>query len=129
MADFILTVTDPGVGYLNANERAHWTRRQHATKAWREAACWEARRRRAPRLTLARIEAHVRWCDSRRRDLHNVAPTVKACVDGFVDAGLLPDDDTKHLIGPDFRLGPPLRRGERLRIEFRVYDLTTEETA
>ena len=31
-------------------------------------------------------------------------PTLKALVDGLVDAGLLPDDDARHLQGPDMRL-------------------------
>ena len=34
-------------------------------------------------------------------------PTLKALVDGLVDAHLIPDDDWKHLIGPDVRMGEP----------------------
>lgn len=40
-----------------------------------------------------------------RYDPNNLWPTVKACVDGFVDAGILADDDHKHVIGPDMRHG------------------------
>ena len=38
--------------------------------------------------------------DRRRRDRHNLAPTVKAMMDGLIDAGLLPDDADRYLDGP-----------------------------
>jgi len=38
-----------------------------------------------------------------RTDPNNAHPTTKAIIDGFVDAGLLADDDSKHLLGPDHR--------------------------
>lgn len=39
-------------------------------------------------------------------------------VDGLVDAGILPDDDDKHLTGPDLRRDPEKRAcGIRLEIE------------
>jgi len=40
----------------------------------------------------------------------NYFPTFKACIDGFVDAGVLADDSDAHVIGPDPRRaydGPP----------------------
>jgi hypothetical protein len=49
--------------------------------------------------------AHI-WKPRRGRyDPNNLWPTVKAVVDGFVDAGLLADDDHLHVIGPDMRHG------------------------
>lgn len=59
-----------------------------------------------PSLERARLVAWVRFPDGRRRDLHNYMPTLKALVDGLVDAGLLPDDDARRLQGPDMRLDP-----------------------
>ena len=56
------------------------------------------RRTLSPRIRTLRMQA--------RRDLHNYMPTLKALVDGLVDAGLLPDDDARHLQGPDMRLDP-----------------------
>nr|WP_303769103.1 hypothetical protein [Schaalia odontolytica] len=38
--------------------------------------------------------------DRRRRDRHNLAPTIKAMLDGLIDAGLLPDDADRYLDGP-----------------------------
>jgi crossover junction endodeoxyribonuclease RusA len=41
--------------------------------------------------------------DARRRDPHNLAPTVKAIVDGLVDAGVWPDDTDTWVIVLDPR--------------------------
>jgi len=51
------------------------------------------------------IFAHVWKPRAGRYDPNNLWPTVKAVVDGFVDAGFLVDDDHKHVIGPDMRHG------------------------
>jgi hypothetical protein len=47
----------------------------------------------------------ISFQDERRRDVANYYPTVKAAIDGFVDAGIITDDDHTHFIGPDMRLG------------------------
>ncbi|WP_288292371.1 hypothetical protein [uncultured Varibaculum sp.] len=39
------------------------------------------------------------------RDVANYHPTVKAILDGIVDAGVLEDDDNRHLEGPFLRPG------------------------
>jgi hypothetical protein len=46
------------------------------------------------------IWAHFRFADNRRRDTSNLYPTLKALVDGFVDAGLIPDDCDGVIHGP-----------------------------
>ena len=55
----------------------------------------------------AHVTVHVHGRTRVRTDPANSYPTVKAVVDGFVDAGVLPDDDASHLDGPDMRLGDP----------------------
>lgn len=121
-----LVVPDPGCGLLNANQRLHWSTKAKRTRGWRNATTWHAIARSLPRgLDRVHIVAVVRWPDKRRRDVHNVMPTIKACIDGLVDYGLIPDDNDKHLIGPDLRVGPVLPRGERLRVELtieRIYE-------
>ena len=87
---------------LSANGRQHWATKARATKALRDRALLEARMSRA-QLDRAHLTVRVGWPDKRRRDVANLAPTIKALVDGCVDAGLLPDDDDAHLIGPDLR--------------------------
>jgi crossover junction endodeoxyribonuclease RusA len=100
--------------WLNANDRGHWRKRNGTIKAWRDAAHIYARQAKLPLLGKAHIVAELRFADRRRRDPHNYFPTVKACVDGLVDYGLLADDSSEFLIGPDIRqsLIVMKRRGE-----------------
>ena len=78
----------------------------------RETAGWMARSARLPHLGAARVVALVGVPDERRRDLHNLTPTLKPMIDGLVDAGVLDDDDVAHLVGPDLRHDlTPTRRG------------------
>ncbi len=107
---YVLTFTidgPPKRALLTANERAHWRRRAERSKYWRQRAYLEAtsaiRRGDLEPLTWAHFTVDVAWPDKRRRDVANVHPTVKAIVDGLVDAGVLPDDDDRHLMGPDLR--------------------------
>ena len=86
---------------LNANQRLHWAKRSAMTKLLRVEASLHAHGL-AP-MQRAHLTVAVGWPDKRRRDVHNVFSTIKACVDGFVDAGLLPDDSDAHLTGPDLR--------------------------
>jgi hypothetical protein len=56
-------------------------------------------------LPAVHIIARCHATDARRRDVGNLYPSAKALVDGLVDYGLIPDDDDRHLIGPDMRRG------------------------
>lgn len=56
-----------------------------------------------PHFLKAAVTVYIRFPDRRRRDLQNYHKTLKALLDGFVDAGLLPDDDAQHLYGFDVR--------------------------
>lgn len=106
-----IRIVVPAAYVLNANQRLHWAKRSRRTRAIRTIALMAARGR-APFPEQVRIIAHLSFADNRRRDPDNWAPTTKACIDGFVDAGLLVDDDHKHVIGPDRRIGPIGKRGE-----------------
>lgn len=83
----------------------------HHTKAkkvayWRKRACDLARVQQLPHMHRAYIVGEVRFTDRRERDPANWYPTMKAVVDGLVDAAVLLDDSAKYVIGPDMRLGP-----------------------
>jgi crossover junction endodeoxyribonuclease RusA len=90
--------------WINSNMRLHRMVKANRVKAWREAA-----QAAAPiGVTFdqpVRIEAHIYKPRRGRYDPNNLAGTTKACVDGFVSAGLLKDDDWNHVIGPDHRHG------------------------
>lgn len=108
---YVVAVAVPVAGWLNANDRKHWRVKAALTADWRLRAGWEAVRAKVPPLPRAHIVAELRFADRRRRDPANWHPTVKACVDGLVDVGVLPDDNAKHLLGPDLRLGPAVGAG------------------
>lgn len=96
----------PGMELLNSNHRVHHYRRARIVKALRTAAKEAAAGLPAlDALAPVRIIAVVHPRDRRRRDPANWYPSVKAAVDGLVDAGVLRDDDHTRVIGPDMRLG------------------------
>ena len=102
-----------GMDLLNANDRdGHWARRQRITTGLRQIAGWTARAQNIPPLQRAHILAVYEPPDRRKRDAGNLYPSFKACIDGIVtDAGVLPDDDSTHLDGPDMRIGEKFPRG------------------
>lgn len=90
--------------WLNSNDRLHRQQEAKITKAWREAAA-EASKHIGPLNPPVHIVAHIWKPRAGRYDPNNLAPTTKAIVDGFVDAGLVPDDSVDYVIGPDHRHG------------------------
>jgi Holliday junction resolvase RusA-like endonuclease len=90
--------------WLNANHRGHRMSEAKKIAAWREAAT-KAAEGIAPLRTPVHITAHIFKPRAGRYDTNNLAPTTKAIVDGLVDAGLLRDDSTEWVIGPDHRHG------------------------
>ena len=80
---------------LSANDREHYRPRARRT-AWLRQHGADVVRGAAeaggPLGPVVDVEVGVQWPDRRRRDTPNVYPTVKALLDGMVDAGLLVDD-------------------------------------
>jgi crossover junction endodeoxyribonuclease RusA len=101
MSTFTLT---PPCAFINANDRMHHAPKAKLTRAWRDLAAATITNGWHPaHYDRAHITVAIRFADNRRRDVGNLYPTAKAIVDGCVDAGLLADDDDKHVIGPDLR--------------------------
>jgi hypothetical protein len=101
-----------GIPLLNANRRQHWAVKARITRDLRQVAFVCARRDRVPPLKRAHIIAEYRPPNRRRRDVHNLMLSAKACVDGLVDAGVLPDDSDEYLTGPDMRPGDVVQDGQ-----------------
>ena len=91
-------------GFINSNQRLHRMAQAKLTKTWREASAAAAHGI-TPFPGRVRIVAHIHKPRGGRYDPGNLYPTAKAILDGIVDAGLLPDDDHTHVIGPDMRHG------------------------
>jgi hypothetical protein len=107
MTTYTITVRLPkGAKYMNANDRPNRWAKAAQTKVWRAAGHAAALTSGAPELHgLVRITATVHIADKRRREVSNLFPTFKACVDGFVDSGILADDSDAHVEGPNPRRG------------------------
>lgn len=103
------TVELPPLELVTSNQRLHYMAKARLMKAIRDSALWLARAQNIPNLQRARIVGELRFPDRRRRDPANWADSAKAATDGLVSAGVLPDDDATHLLGPDMRLGEPDR--------------------
>lgn len=93
------TLTIPGLVFSH-NELTSMNRyeRAKAVKAWRLLGAWHAKAVRMP--ALDRIEVHVTShfaSRRRRRDVAADAPTAKAVIDGFQDAGVLVNDNPDHV--------------------------------
>jgi crossover junction endodeoxyribonuclease RusA len=99
-----LTIAVPREFWLTSNGRYHWAEKARRTRWLRQLAATSARD-----VSLAggqyRVTAYVAYPKGAtgRVDPNNAAPTTKALIDGCVDAGMLADDDAKHLLGPDHR--------------------------
>jgi hypothetical protein len=95
---------------INANQNLHFRRKAEMVKVIRNAAWTMARHSNIPALQRAHIYFVIHPDTSiKRRDPGNWAPSAKAAVDGLVDAGILPDDNKDHLLGPDPRIGIPVK--------------------
>lgn len=85
--------------WLTANQRLHWSTRMRRTRMLRAYAASEARihglagRRLGPSI----VTAVVGYPHIGRADPANAAPTVKAIIDGLVDARVWDDDDHTHI--------------------------------
>lgn len=116
--------------YVSSNMRLHWGEKARRTRSLRELARYKGRQimRGHARPYYARpvhVTATLHTRSNRRIDPANAYPTVKALIDGLTDAGLWADDDARHLIGPDMRLG---NNTERIKLTgMKLLTLTISE--
>ena len=108
MTSLTVSVTQSQV--LTANQRGHWATCARATKSLRTLAAMVWRCAGSPQHARVSCVVTISYPNRRKRDAHNLMPTIKAIIDGFTHPypgvrGLLPDDDDQHLTGPDLRTG------------------------
>ena len=110
-----VTLDVPREQWWTANDRLHWAQKAKRTKWIREATRLAARA--AGAYSRADLAAYVAYPRNNRADPANVAATVlKAAIDGLVDAGVLPDDDSEHLPAVTIRRDPPTGKPGLYRI-------------
>jgi len=81
---------------LNDERKKHWSQRAKDATEWRTEAAWLAREQRIPAGGKILITVEV-WQSGRLQDVANCYPSVKAAIDGIVDAGVIPDDTPEYL--------------------------------
>jgi crossover junction endodeoxyribonuclease RusA len=103
---------------LRSNDRMHWAKKAKLTKqvrqdAWVVASATQYDTPRRP------VVVSLVWevTDKRRRDVGAAGPTLKACVDGFVDAALLSGDHHVIVTEERLRIEVGTRRGVRIEIQ------------
>jgi crossover junction endodeoxyribonuclease RusA len=99
-----LTFTVPKSWWVSANDRTHWAAKARATRNLRHLAATSTRG--LDTLGTTHVAAFIGYLTGGRADPSNAAPTVKALIDGMTDAGVWPDDDSTHVIGPTFLRDP-----------------------
>jgi Holliday junction resolvase RusA-like endonuclease len=109
-----------GLPVPNLNDRAHWAKSAALTRDLKKTAWAMALQARVPALQRAEITVEYQPPGSRRRDPDNLAPAGKACIDGLVAAGVLPDDNSSHVAGVRYEIGPVHPPG---RLVIRVREL------
>ena len=114
----------PAALWLTANGREHWREKARRTKALRTLAYAHC----TPRTTRfdgpVDVTAIISYPTARRADPANASPTVKAVLDGIVDAGLLADDDHRHVPRVTFERGPDTRRRGIYHVAIRLTAVT-----
>ena len=116
MTQLILEIPDRW--WVTSNDRPHWAVKAKAVAYVRKLTWAAAKGRRLPRHKAVHITVFVQYPTGGRADPNNAEPMGKAAVDGLVDAGVIPDDDDRHVLGPDYRreVGKCPRGVHRLRL-------------
>jgi hypothetical protein len=101
-----------GMKLLSLNGREHWASRHRRSQALKQAAWALAKQAKIPPLERVIVIAEHRPPDRRHRDADNIAISVKACLDGIVAAGVLPDDECPRYVSKIVcTIGEPYPKG------------------
>jgi hypothetical protein len=83
---------------LSLNDRMHWAQKARAAKGIRSTTHFLAMLERLPldcRHATVTLTYHP--ATTRNRDTDNMFATLKPCIDGLVDYGLIPDDHSGYV--------------------------------
>lgn len=108
--------------WISDNDRHHWAELAKRKRGIRLLAHYLARQQKLTLPTPVIVVAEIGFRTNGRADPGNASLAVKAALDGLTDAGVWPDDDSKHVIGPDYRRGPRAPVKDRYRIHLKFID-------
>lgn len=106
-----ISITVPNDEWVTANGRYHWAVKARKTKALRTRAMFLARSKRLRVETPTLLTVMVGYPTNTRADMENAHPTVKAIIDGLVDADALPDDSSQYIVATTWARGPKCEKG------------------
>ena len=119
-AEVTLTLLLERGEWISANHRSHPLDLARRRRRVRDLAMGMALEGGLPACAAVRIRAVGGYPTTGRADPENAQPVVKAAIDGLVDAGVVPDDDHRHVAHDGYRraseLAPPGRHLLRLHI-------------
>lgn len=113
---------------ISMNDRSHWSQSGPVVKQWRMVTAAAVRRAQVPSMTRARVTLHCTPPNANRRDRTNLVATYKACLDGVVDAGRIPDDSPAYL-DDQMPVLRPFDGVKRWRWTLEITDLSVPEAA
>ena len=105
---------------INAERAAHWRTSRRWTRDTRAAAGWMTRAARPPKFEWVRVEVWPTQPKGVMADVGAHMPTVKAIIDGIVDAGVLVDDGPGVVRSLLFHAPTKGVEGIRIRLTGRV---------
>jgi hypothetical protein len=103
MTELVFSI--PKAWWISANDRTHWAVKARSTRALRKHAAASTRHI-LIQADAVHVAAFIGYLRNGTADPSNAAPTVKALIDGMTDAGVWPDDDHTHVIGPTYLRDP-----------------------
>lgn len=93
----------------NAERRGNRFQRADHVKEWRGAYYWLCKQEKVPRMKWISVTAQPFQKRGKLADTSACNPSVKAAIDGIVDAGVIPDDTGEYVRRITFL---PTQRGE-----------------
>lgn len=106
-----ISISVPNDEWVTANGRYHWAEKARRTRALRTRAKFLAKRDRLRVETPTLLTVRVGYPTKARADMENAHPTVKALIDGLVDADALPDDSSQYIVATTWARGPKCEKG------------------
>ena len=93
----------PGLNEYTRACRSHWSKGSDFKRRTEETIIWcikAARGRGLLRPTSGRVVLHIEWHESdMRRDVDNIVFAKKFILDAMQKAGIIPNDNRKHVAG------------------------------
>lgn len=107
----------PGLNEIIAAAKSHYAKYSTEKKEYTEEVAWLAKKAKLPRYEKSYLV--ITWHEpNSRRDPDNVMAGQKFILDGLVQAGVIPDDSQKYILGIYHRFMVD-RKNPRIEVEIR----------